>query len=308
MSLTNFPNGITSFGIPIMGNVMGVFGNVWFVNSETGQDGNSGKSRDKPLATLERLLAVVQTGDTVYIHGDFREEALIASNLVFDVTVIGAATRPHHPDSPGTGYKTGAAAIRPPASPTAATPLLTLRGRGWKFINILFDCPVDAAAVVLSRNASSGTDEYDASHAEFIGCRFDSGLQGIENDGGCGFVLVDDCKFFRMTTGGAGIVCSSTAVAVPLNWEVRNSQWNDNDAHILSSASHWSIYGNTFGAFTTEALDLIHNTGQGSNNSVWGNQLAGTYSIVGGYTPSSTDEWGGNFNSLTGGVTAAKPA
>ena len=308
MTLTNFPNGITSFGIPIMGNIPNVYGNVWFVNSETGYDGNSGKSTDRALASLERLLAVVKTGDTVYIHGDFREEALIGSNLVFDVTVIGAATRPHHPDSPGTGYKTGAAAIRPPASPTAATPLLTVRGRGWRFINILFDCPVDAAAVVLSRNASSGTDEYDASHAEFISCRFDSGLQGIENAGGAAFVLVDDCKFYRMTTGGAGIVCSSTAAAVPLNWEVRNSQFFDNDAHILSSASEWSIYGNTFGNFTTEALDLIHNTGQGDHNTVWGNALAGTYSIVGGYTPSATDEWGGNFNSITGGVTAAIPA
>jgi hypothetical protein len=81
-----------------------------------------------------------------------------------------------------------------------------------------------------------------------------------------------------------------------------------NCAIILSSASEWSIYGNTFGNFTTEALDLIHNTSQGDHNTVWNNALAGTYSIVGGYTPSATDEWGGNYNSIAGGVTAAIPA
>jgi hypothetical protein len=308
MSLTNFPNGITSFGIPIIGSPSpSVYGNYWFVDTVNGADGNHGKSPTKPFSTMNAALNHVQTSDVIFVRGDIREE-LTGSNLVFDVTIIGYGNRPHHADVPGTGYHPGAAVWRPPATPTAATPLLTVRGRGWKFINLLFDCPVDAAAVVLSRNASSGTDEYDASHAQFIGCRFDSGLQGIENSGGVFNVLIEDCNFYRMTTGGAGIICSSTAVAVPLNWVVRNNYFMNNDAHILSSASYWTIQGNTFGAFTTEALDLIHNTAQGDHNTVWANALAGTYSIVGGYTPSATDEWGGNFNSITGGVTAANPA
>ena len=49
---------------------------------------------------------------------------------------------------------------------------------------------MDAAAIYLERNALSGTSEYDASHASIIGCRFDAGLVGIENAGGCGFVTV----------------------------------------------------------------------------------------------------------------------
>jgi hypothetical protein len=60
-----------------------------------------------------------------------------------------------------------------------------------------------------------------------------------------------------------------------------------------------------FGSFTTKGLDLSGGVGK---NVVSRNALSGTYSVVGGYTAGTDDEWGGNFNSLTGGVTAADPA
>ena len=311
MSLTNFPNGVTSFGIPLVGNVpTSVYGNNLFVDTERGSDGNKGDSRTRAFATMTKALSMVKTGDVVFLTGDVREE-IVGSNLVFDVTIVGAGNNPHHPDLPATGYRSGAATWRPPASPTATTPLIKVRGRGWRFVNILFDVPVDAAAIYLERNALSGTSEFDASHASIIGCRFDAGLVGIENAGGASFVTVTGNLFRGLTeSGGAGIKCTSTAVAVPLAWRIEDNHFHNNASHVLSSMSYSTIKGNTFGRFTaTLAVDIDDqpSANQGEYNVIWGNYLSGTYGAT-AYPPGSNNEWGGNYNSLSGGVTAADPA
>lgn len=279
-------------------------GTTWWVDTVSGKAGNTGHAADRPLSTMSAALALAQTGDTICFVGDVREE-VVCSNLKFDITIIGTATRPHHPDSPGAGYDTGASCWRPPASPTASTPLIELRGRGWRFVNILFDCPVDAAAVLLKRNALSGTSEYDASHASFVGCRFTSGQSALENDGGCGFVHVKECEFYDLTNG---IKCLSTAVAVPLRWKIEQNSFVLNTNHLNSSFTDTVIRNNQFIRHTTVAINTKFNTNQGAGNVVVGNALGGTYSIAGGYTPTTTDEWGGNANSIAGGWTAALPA
>lgn len=267
-----------------------------------------GLSWEKPFATMSKALTTVQTGGRIKFTGDIREE-LTGSNLVFDVVIEGAGTNPHHPDQPSSSYHPGAACWRPPASPTATTPLLKVRGRGWVFKNILFDCPVDAAAIYLERNALSGTSEYDASHAMFIDCRFDSGKVGIENAGGASFVIVDNCRFYRLTeSGGAGIKCTSTSVAVPLNWDIKNCHFANNASHILSSMSYSRIKDNDFGRFTaTLSIDIDDqpSANQGEYNIITRNYLSGTYSAT-AYPPGSNNEWAGNQN--VAGVTTSDPA
>lgn len=310
MAFTNFPNGVSSMGVPVFGANQAVFGASWFVDTERGSDGNSGKSTTKAFLTMSKALTTANTGDTVYFTGDVREE-LTGSNLKFDITIVGCGNNPHHPDLPATGYRSGAATWRPPASPTATTPLIKVRGRGWRFVNILFDCPVDAAAIYLERNASSGTDEYDASHASIIGCRFDAGKVGIENAGGASFCTVRDNLFRGLSeSGGAGIKCTSTSVAVPLAWRIEDNRFANNASHILSSMSYSTIKGNAFGRFTaTLSVDIDDqpSANQGEYNTIWGNYLSGTYGAT-AYPPGSNNEWAGNFNSLTGGVTADDPA
>ena len=286
-------------------------GEVWYVNTQSAANGN-GKSWDQPFTTMAAALAVAGTNDTIQFVGDVREE-LVGSNLVFDLTIIGMGTSPHHPDLPAAGYNVGAACWRPPASPTAATPLIKVRGRGWRFVNILFDCPVDAAAIYLERNALSGTSEYDASHASIYDCRFDAGLVGIENAGGCGFVTVSGNRFRGLTeSGGAGIKCTSTSVAVPLMWTIEGNHFHNNASHILSSMSYSTIRDNVFGRFTaTLSIDIDDqpSANQGEYNVITRNYLSGTYGAT-AYPPGATgtNEWGGNNGSLTGGTTAADPA
>jgi hypothetical protein len=301
---------LLAFGVPVSGGgLVATMGNQYFVDTVDGYANRNGRDPDKPLNEMAAALATVESGDRVYFRGDVREEAT-GSNLAFDVTIIGVGNRPHHADVPGAGYHPGASVWRPPASPTAATPLLKVRGRGWRFENILFDAPVDAAAVRLERNALSGTAEFDPSHASFVRCQFRSGKYALEDAGGCFNVLVDDCDFYSLSeAGGAAIITTSTAVALPLCWTVRNCRFIENVNHIKVSASRWVVGpNNVFMKHTTDAINLKAVGAQGEYNTVYGNALGGTFSIVGGYTPGANDEWGGNFNSLAGGVTAADPA
>lgn len=302
------PNDTMTYGGPVTGVIAGTHR---FVNTVSGDNTKDGLSWDNAYATMAKALSVVESYDVIHFVGDVREE-LTATNLAFDVTIVGHGNRPRHP---GWGTAPGSATWRPPASPTATTPLIKVRAQGWRFVNILFDAPVDSSAVYLERNALSGTSEYDASHAEFWGCRFESGKWGIQNAGGCGFVSVQGCNFYRLTeSGGAGIICTSTSVAVPLNWQIGTlvpNHFANNASHILSSMSYSLIKNNDFGRFTaTLAIDIDDqpSANQGEYNIITRNYLSGTYGVT-AYPAGSNNEWAGNFNAgVTGGVTDADPA
>ena len=57
--LTNYPNGVSSFGIPVMGGggIPAVLGNVWFVDYDKGSDDNDGKTKDSALKTIAYCVA-----------------------------------------------------------------------------------------------------------------------------------------------------------------------------------------------------------------------------------------------------------
>ena len=70
MPITNFPNGLTSFGIPLFGSAR--FSNPWsthyFVDGDEGSDGNNGKSPQKAFATIQKAVTAATGGDVIYIR------------------------------------------------------------------------------------------------------------------------------------------------------------------------------------------------------------------------------------------------
>ena len=73
MSLTNFPNGISSFGVPMIGGQgLTMPGTAYFVDSVNGADGNSGKSIDKALSTIATAYGKTTSGnnDVIYVVGN----------------------------------------------------------------------------------------------------------------------------------------------------------------------------------------------------------------------------------------------
>jgi len=69
MPITNFPNGVTSFGIPILGSAR--FSNPWsthyFVDGDDGSDGHNGKSPQTAFATIQKAVTASTGGDVIYI-------------------------------------------------------------------------------------------------------------------------------------------------------------------------------------------------------------------------------------------------
>lgn len=277
-------------------------GTVWYVDTVNGSNSYSGDSWQQAKLTMAATLALVGSGDTIFFVGRVKEQVTTPVN-VFDVSIVGMAQRPRHADaSPAGGNQS--AQWQAPDSPTATTPLIKVLQQGWHFENMLMDAPSDAACVQLFRNGGAGDLERDASHASFKGIRFVGGDTGIEDSGGVGHVLVDDCEFHDLTNGIKSV--TGAGIGQPLlRSTIRNCRFRSNTNHVVSASQEAHIIDNVFGSFTTVGINLAGGVGK---NVVCRNALSGTYSSVGGYTVAAADdEWGGNYNSLTGGVTAADP-
>lgn len=71
MPLTNFPNGISSFGIPVMGggSIPPFTGKYFFVKPYSGSDGNKGDNPSRALKTLSKALslATANNNDVVFM-------------------------------------------------------------------------------------------------------------------------------------------------------------------------------------------------------------------------------------------------
>lgn len=95
MSLTNFPNGITSFGVPVLGTIGGLpfTGNYFFVDPVNGADGNEG-SVELPLKTLYGALAKCTAGnnDVVILMGDGTAAGSARLSTALAQTITSSAT------------------------------------------------------------------------------------------------------------------------------------------------------------------------------------------------------------------------
>jgi hypothetical protein len=267
----------------------------------------SGAPEEFPDAfgTLTAALAAARDGDTIVLLSDLREE-VTGSNTLFDITIVGNGTTPRHDDKHNftSTFHMGSASWRN-SSGVTTTPLITVRGQGWRFINIMFDVPTTASAVKLESNALSGESEYDASHASFYNCRFDGGQTGIQVTGGAYNVQVERCIFRGLTDG---ILCDSTSVRVPAQWYIVDNQFYDNTHNLRMSLNFSTIRSNSFDVGATSTINVAYNASQGGNNHITGNSfnIAGNdFDPAGGVEGHSTDVWS---NILNNGIETGQPA
>lgn len=137
--LTNFVNGIASYGVPVMGGstIPSTTGNYWFVSSTTGSNGNSGKSVKQAFATIAQAqsAATASNGDVVIImpgHAETLTAVLTLSKA--GVSYVGI----------GTG------SLKPQITVNAAVDGLSLTGANINVSNIHFPAPEtdDATAMI----------------------------------------------------------------------------------------------------------------------------------------------------------------
>jgi hypothetical protein len=309
---TDFPNGVTSFGVPLFGGNGGIvtasFGKTWFVNARSGigSDGFSGQSPTSPFLTMTKAFSVIASGDVINFVGKVTEQLVTPVN-VFDVTVNGCGKRPRHADATPVGGNYAAAQWAPPTS-GAVSGQATVRviQQGWIFNNILFTMEsATAAGVEIVRNAAAGDLERDGSHAQILNCRFAGAGIGIRSDN-TGFTEKPFNVLVAGNTFNGNTTCMSDAIGTN-GWQIIDNVFTGTSIITMKLESSF-VARNVVGAFTAAGssggIDL--NGGVGLNQ-VCLNNLSGTYSIAGGYrVANANDNWYGNASSA--GFTSADPA
>lgn len=281
-------------------------GKTYWVDANDGNNSNNGLSIYSPFLTMAKAFSVIVSGDTILFRGKIREQ-ITAPVQVFDITIVGLGNRPRHADSTPNGGQDATNTWAAPLAPTGVTPLCKVLQQGWRFVNILFVGPTDAACVMLYRDNGAGDAERDASHAEFWNCRFASGQDGIEQSGGAGHVGIYDC-FFTTLTGVAIKHTTGAGAGFPIRYDIRNNRFNSCPSVMTAVAAFdYRIQENSF-AFEAGATLVFDFTG-GARNVVVRNDFniaAADFDPAGGVTGSGvTDVWS---NTLTDAIETGLPA
>lgn len=299
--------------------IMNLYGNVitpganpkggldYYVDANIGNSGSGLGGFNDAFDTMAEAFAVLASGDRIFFRGKITE-SLVAPVQVFDVTIIGVGNRPRHADSTPDGGQTATATWQYGTATIANCKVLQ---QGWRFENILFVGPTSVQPTIwLYRDAGSGDDERDASHAEIVGCRFASGYNAISDTGGCygvgiyGNRFVSQTNFAILGVGNIGVGQSA--------WHIVDNQFDANANHIKIAGFACVIKGNTFDDGGTPNTTVVCNTnnGGGANNFVVGNYFQ--TSTANFNSPdcvgAATDVWNNaNFDTAAPGIIVGDP-
>lgn len=148
MPLTNFPNGITSFGIPVYGSIPAIRGQYYFVDPTAGSNGNSGKELSRALADVANAYSKCSdgVGDGIILLSRGSTAAATTSYLTEElawakngITMVGLA-------APVMMF--GRARISNLAASTTLAQLITISGANNAWYNVhLFNGGSDATAL-----------------------------------------------------------------------------------------------------------------------------------------------------------------
>ena len=310
MSFTNFPNGITSFGIPVLGSGATIplgSGKYIFADSTNGAAGNDGLSMTSAKNSVTNALAIMAAQDVLVLMPGTYTEAVTVS--LAGVAIVGLAT-------PGLKDVVWGSATD--------TSTVTVNAANVEIGGIYFKPPVNTSpSTTFFTSISLGTS---AAYLFVHDCRF----QGQTNSVGAIYsavpgsdnVTIANCQFMYMNTAtyGFGIYGVDTVTNTYSAWRLINNTFNSCVIAVKVPGRVAEVYGNhisyqgvaaagTIGNVTTTKLSLagVANTGDVGGNQVHGNYFGGTYSVSGGYTSANAgDDWAGNYN--IAGLTTALPA
>lgn len=102
MSLTNYPDGVSSFGMPVLPGLVPTTGSVFFVHGTTGADGNDGKTPDSALATIDTAIGkcTANKGDVILCMPGHSETVTGAGGITCDVAGVSIIGLGHYSLAP----------------------------------------------------------------------------------------------------------------------------------------------------------------------------------------------------------------
>lgn len=298
-SITNYPNGVSSFGIPLIGsgNIPVTSGAYYFVDGSNGSDAFNGTATDTAFKTIAFAVSKAVANDVILVLPGTYSEVVTASVAGVRIIGLGSATKSVQWTS---------------ATDTVS---LTLAANYIEVSGFYFKPPTFTAGVpsaIQLSNASYAhihnnrfqgqTGSYNAIYSPV--CNSDNVL--IENN---------EFRYMNTATNGAAILGVEAGGLSYSAWKIINNIFdscvtnvNINGRVCLVQANHFGVNGinasSAVAAVTTLGLDLS-GTSSGANK-VHGNYLGGAYSATLYKVGATLDDWAGNFN--IAGITAANPS
>lgn len=253
MGLTNFPQGVASFGMPIIGvgEETMTTGDAFFVDSGNvfAADGNDGRNPEKPMATIDAAIArcAANNGDIIFVMPGHAEATLTTS---IDMDVAGVWVR-------GLGW----GASRPTLTFTGTAGTVTMSADSTRLSNIRLVPGVAAcvAAVTMTGDDLILENCESVVHAtsEFVSI-LDVGV----TTNGCDRSIIRNNKLMSLHTAGATsgiLITGSDDVTI-----TGNVIWGHFGEHALDNTSgttpdeclRANISHNSITNFSTTAGDL----------------------------------------------------
>ncbi len=241
MSITRFHHGVSSFGVPMVGNR---FSNPWsthyFVDGISGSDGNVGTSPEEAFLTIQAAITASTGGDVIYIRpkaytlgtgfarytedvsvtlGGAGGSGITATNA--NKSLIGVSQRGHASDFLGVRWKFTTA-----TSLTVDAPCLHVENIGFFSEDATYAINLRCNGATRTQEGTTGFSIYNCA------IKGDGKLYG----NGCNEVQIISCRFqakYDGTVGGISLVGSSNQVIRPL---IQDCEFLGGNANNMSDA------------------------------------------------------------------------
>lgn len=231
MSMTPFPNGITSFGMPVIGGKFMTTGEVYFVH-HTGSNGNVGTDADHPFATLSYAYdqCSANAHDFIFVMPGHAET--ITATIALDtagVAIVGLGHGSNRPKITQTttgsdnGFEISAAGqyieniwfYDSCSGGTVPEVYFDIQAGGdtATFVNCRFE---QRAIVTEAVTMVAGADDVTFKDCEFIGTSAGPD-KAIVVEGACDRLLVDGCRFIYNEAAGIDDACITFEVSDSYN-------------------------------------------------------------------------------------------
>jgi len=268
MSITNYPNGISSFGMPLFGTTTGA---VWFVD-DSGSNGNSGTDSDNPFATIDYAIGqcTANKGDTIIVMPGHTEDISAAAGIALDVAGVSIVGLGNGGDRPTITYSATDSTFAVSAAACTVKNIMFEAG----IADVVVGITLSAAAHYFTMEACESYEGSAAGTYNFVnfltattGCDFmtfkdcifigndtnnDSFINGAIHDG----LVVENCYFASNVAQATacGLIYTSGNVT---NLRIKNSDFRSNIDNAVFIDLNGTANGGTVSRCNFSSIDTV---------------------------------------------------
>lgn len=250
---TNFPNGLTSFGVPVLpGGIPATMGDYYFVHSGTGSSSNSGTSPGQALATIDQAInkCTANQGDVIIVMPGHAETVSAAGGITADIagiSIIGL----------------GNGSNRPTISFSATASTFAISAANVTVRNLRVTSTIDEVVKMFHVTAAYCTLD-NIEHFETASCQT---IQFLLTTNAADYLTVMNCFFYQVNAAGSaqlwiqlvGVDCArilNNTFILALNNAATSAAINGSTA-VVNCEISWNTILQTGGTTQVSAILLV---------------------------------------------------